>query len=521
VTALHKADPPLRASRVAVLIQFAPPLVFIVALPLLWLRFGHWFYLSIDEGIYLEGARRVAAGNVPYRDFFVLTGPGTFWLYGGVFHFFGAALASARFVLCCELASLCAAIAWLASRFAGAAFAIASALLFLMMLLTSLYPLYITHRWDSNTFALLALVFVWSAYVSESATSPHYLIAGVCAGIAAWITPPMLIVASALALWIGLGAKSKPGFWRFAAGICLPSVAAMVVLLHEGAFGIMLRTLGWDASNYAGANRIGYGALAGTFQSFWRPGATLTAIVHFSDSVLPVLLPPLALAGCALAFSRSNPSARKFLGLLTVVSVSSLLACYPRFGAAQLLFGNAFFWALCTCALACLLPRRAHSWLAVGAFLIAGVELFAGWPQEPLKPIETPAGILKVSRRQYVQLNDLLTAIKHDESLFVYPYLPSLYFVLGANNPTRYAWLQPGMMGTSDVQTALTELKMRPPHWIVWHDFTEAFILKNWPSSDRSKLRFPEMEQFFATNYHVSSPDGVVPIGNHLLERNQ
>jgi hypothetical protein len=492
-----------------------------VALPLLWLRFGHWFYLSIDEGIYLEGARRVARGQVPYRDFFVLTGPGTFWLYGAVFRFAGAVLAPARFILCCELAAMCAALAWLAGRFAGAAFAMASALLFLAMLLTSLYPLYITHRWDSNTFALLALVFVWAAFVSGSPADPRFILAGTCAGIATWITPPMFIVAAALGFWLALGPKSKPGFWRFAAGTLIPTIAAVGVLLYEGAFRIMLRTLGWDASNYAGANRIGYGALAGTFRSFWHPGNTIAAVVHFSDSVLPAVLPPLALVGCGLALWRSNPPARKFLGLLAVASFSSLLACYPRFGAAQLLFGSAFFWALCTCAAACLLPSRTHSWLAAATFLIAAGGLLGGWPQEPLKRIETPAGILEVSRRQFVQLNDLLTAIKPEESLFVYPYLPSLYFVLGANNPTRYAWLQPGMMGPGDVENALMELETHPPRWIVWHDFTEAFILKNWPSSDRGRLRFPEMERFFAANYHDANLDEVIPIGYLLLERNQ
>jgi len=489
--------------------RLAALLVFIVALPLLWLRFGHWFYFDIDEGIYLEGARRVAASQVPYRDFFVLTGPGTFWLYGAVIHFLGATLAHARFVLCCELASMCAAISWLASRFAAAALAIASALLFLAMLLTSLYPFYITHRWDSNTFALLALVLAWRQ---------RFLIAGVCAGIAAWITPPMFIVAVALALWIALSAKS--GFWQFAAGVILPSVAAAGVLLHAGAFGAMLHAIFWDASNYAGPNRISYGALAGTFRSFWHPGATAAAVVHYSDSILPVVLPPLAVLGSALAFWRSNSEVRKFLGILTIAALGSLIACYPRFGAAQLLFGSAFFWALCTCAIGWLLPRRAHSWIAAGTLLIAGTAVIAAWPKDPLKRIETPAGVLKVSKLHYIQLNDLLTAIKPGESIFVYPYLPSLYFILGANNPTRYAWLQPGMMGPSDIETALTELQAHPPRWIVWHDFTDAFILKNWPSSDRSKLHFPEMEQFFATNYHLATPDGVVPVGYLLLERN-
>ncbi len=479
--------------------------VFLVALPLLWMRFGHWFYLSIDEGIYLEGAQRVARGQVPYRDFFVLTGPGTFWLYGGVFHFFGATLAHARFVLCCELASMCAAISWLAGRFAGAAFAIGSSFLFLAMLLTSLYPLYITHRWDSNTFALLALAFLCGPH-------PRFFVAGMFAALAMWITPPMFVVAAALAVWISMAARS--GLLTFLAGVALPSLIAASVMLYQGAFGAMLRTLGWDASNYADVNRLAYGALAGTFRSFWHPGATAAAVVHYSDSILPVVLPPLALL--LVAFLRS----RKSLALLAVASLASLLACYPRFGAAQLLFGSAFFWALCTCAVASLLPKRSHTLLAACAFLIAAAAVLATWPKEALTPIQTPVGTLDVSRRQFIQLNDLLTTVRPGDSLFVYPYLPSFYFALGAENPTRYAWLQPGMMGSRDIEAALSELQAHPPRWIIWHDFTEAFILKNWPSSDRSKLTFPEMERFFAANYHVSDPDGVVPIGYRLLERN-
>jgi len=46
---------------------------------LLWAIVADRFSLSIDEGIYLTGAERVSQGGVPHRDFFALTGPGTFW----------------------------------------------------------------------------------------------------------------------------------------------------------------------------------------------------------------------------------------------------------------------------------------------------------------------------------------------------------------------------------------------------------------------------------------------------------
>ena len=41
-----------------------------------------------------------------------------------------------------------------------------------------------------------------------------------------------------------------------------------------------------------------------------------------------------------------------------------------------------------------------------------------------------------------------------------------------------------------------------------------------WPLGRSKMMEEPEMERFFAANYHVSEPDGVVPIGYRLLERN-
>ena len=91
---------------------------------------GDRFQLSLDEGIYLDGASRVGRGQVPYRDFFTFTGPCTFWSYGAVFQLFGVSLANARFVLSFEIALLSAAIHWLAASLTGSSFANALAALF-------------------------------------------------------------------------------------------------------------------------------------------------------------------------------------------------------------------------------------------------------------------------------------------------------------------------------------------------------------------------------------------------------
>jgi len=461
-----------------------PALVFALALPLLWLRFGHWFYLSLDEGIYLEGARRVASGEVPYRDFFAITGPGNFWLYGLVFRCFGTSLAAARFLLCLELAATCAAIDCLVGRTATAAFAAAVSLLYLAMLLTTLYPVYITHRWDSNTCALLALCFI----------ERRPRLAGIFAALAAWITPPLLLVAVAL----GFFTRLRP----YLAGMGVVTAPALVLLAAQGALGPLIGSLVWDAARYSAANRLWWGALTLAFRSFQGPD-----LVHYADSILPAVLPPAAIL---LAL----PGEKRWLPLIT--SLAAAAACYPRFGAAQLLFASAFFWVLAAVSV----PRRIQKPLAAAALAVAVGATAVAWPREKLKRIDTPAGTLQVSRRHFITLNDLLAVTKPGESVFVYPYLPSLYFALDVRNPTRYAWLQPGMMSEGDVRSAIESLRARPPRRVIWHDFTEAYILNNWPASDRARLRFPEMEGYLQTHYHVVIPDGVPTIGYKLMEKN-
>jgi hypothetical protein len=481
-------------------------LVFLIALPLLWLRFGHWFYLSLDEGILLEGARRVAGGQVPYRDFFNITGPGSFWLYGAVFWVFGMSFAAARAVLCVELAAMCGIVCWLVGRFAGTLLSFASALLFLTMLLTTMYPVYVTHRWDSNVFALAALA------AATQGGRRWLLVAGVLAGIAAWITPPVVLVGLAICLCAG-----KERRW-FAVGVVIPTVAALALLAAQGGLAGMVQALVWDAASYGAANRLGYGALAGSWETFRRQGCFLASVVHYADSMLPVLLPLLAAMAALIVKARTKiPPA---FALLSAACIAALAACLPRLGAAQLLFVAAFFWILFWSAAGSILSFRAQTWVACCLLVLAPLAWVFGWTHRDLRGIDTPAGRLAVSRLHFVTLNDLLSVVRPGESVFVYPYLPALYFVAGVNNPTRYAWLQPGMMGAREVATAIQDLRARPPRWIVWHDFTDAFVLKNWPSSDRARLRFPAMESFLETNYHVVNPDGVVPTGFRLMEKN-
>ncbi len=100
--------------------------------------------------------------------------------------------------------------------------------------------------------------------------------------------------------------------------------------------------------------------------------------------------------------------------------------------------------------------------------------------------------------------------IPEGESVFVFPYLPVINFMLKTRNPTSYAWLQPGMMSHEDEAIALRELEAGPPRFILRQYYPDVRVFSVWPNSDRSRMRFPSIDDFIASRYtavdKVSSP---------------
>ena len=82
------------------------------------------FVLSNDEGIFLEGALRILHGQVPYRDFFLLRGPGAFWLQALALRTLGVTLAASRAVTIFDLSILAGCVVWLIARRGSPAVAI-------------------------------------------------------------------------------------------------------------------------------------------------------------------------------------------------------------------------------------------------------------------------------------------------------------------------------------------------------------------------------------------------------------
>lgn len=485
---------------------------------LILLLCGASLTLGVDEGIYLEGARRIFEGQVPYRDFFVLTGPGTYWLLAGLSALLGQGLAQARLLLVADLAVMAALTCWLVpSRWALGASAA-----FLCLTVQATQRLYITHRWDSSAAILTALALVWAASSGERRSALLFL-AGVVASAAAWITPTMALVSVALLLGL-IAVKGWRSSWPYAAGLSAGLVVGASVLWVQGALGPMVQALWWGADRYAAANRVPYGALFAAPLPSGAPGLGVHSlwVSLLLYTAIPALLPPLAIIGSGWQLFRgSRPLTepeRALVPLLLLTAVALVASAYPRWSADQLLFVTPVWYVLVVWWAERTLRGTPRRMFVVACVLLAVVAFALAWNAVPTQRIHTQPGVVRGQPWDKAFLDALQRAVPPGERLFVFPYLPVLYVLTGTENPTRYPFLQPGMMTAEDEAQALADLHARPPRWVLYQNASAERILQVWPNSDRSRLRLQSIEDWIRAHYR-SVARFEHPVGPFLLLR--
>jgi hypothetical protein len=492
-----------------------------------WLLWANRFFLSLDEGIYLAGAERLLRGQVPYRDFFVLTGPGSFWIQAGILGLLGPTLRHARLALVFDLAVLSGAVYWLAARLTGRNFALVVTAAFFALETRPLFRLYVNHRWDSSAFALLAVVFVFAG--TEHPRFLPFLAAGMAAGAAAWITPSLLALLVLLASWMlmikGLRRQCIP----YLAGIASISLLAGGVLFFQGALGAMFRDLLWTSAHYPPANRVpyGYGAFApgGLLALFAGTGGR--AFIARATGLIAVLIPvvlPLAVyaAWMARRLRRKEMDHREKLAtLLMLASFGFVISTYPRWSADQLLFIAPIFYVLAGYLLSQVLNGKVVRIAAAALVLALGVAALCysvlQVMSEPV--IETRVGVIRAGSSEQSVIKLVGSRVSPGDTLFVYPYLPIVYFLTGAENPTPYSFLQPGMMQSRDYDEALSAMRAHPPRWVLYFALPLETYHGIWPAADPRALNLTSVDHFILSNYH---PVGILQgAGTHffLLEQ--
>jgi 4-amino-4-deoxy-L-arabinose transferase-like glycosyltransferase len=484
--------------------------VFAATAAFLWWIAGSRFLVIPDEGIYLDGALRMIRGEAPYRDFFVLTGPGTYWIQYLSLRFFGIQIWATRIPVIADVALLATFIYWLAARLSGRVTALAAALLYLALQANYFTVLQANHRWDSSMLALASLVLVFE--VLGTSTPLTLFLAGFLSAAAAWATPTMGIVSATVLLWLALHPQRRSTLPAFSAGVVICLAAGALWLFHDGALMAMIEHFRWSAANYSSANRTPYGWAVGGYANILRGAGVSEAIarlVVLAFVTLPATLPPICLIGWSvrLRVRRAERCGfRQEIIFLMLCSTALLASTFPRPDLTHLMYVAPIFYVLGASLLAPLVSGRwtlltlSMLGMAAASFLSVAVSL-----RLHEQDMDTIAGKIHGNRADLRVVEMVTSRVRRGDTLFVFPYAPIFYFLTDARNPTRYSFLQPGMFTREDEQAAVGALAAHPPRWVLYFSATPETYLRTWPSSDPQRLRMPSIEDFIQKNYRIVS----------------
>ncbi len=491
--------------------QWLPPVAAGCATGLLvFLALGNQIVPNADEGIYLQSGVNVLNGAVPYKDFFAITGPGSFWLLAAIFRIAGVTLRNGRLLLALDLAALVSLAYWLTCRLSRPAIALVTSLLCGLLFFSSPGNLVVNHRWDSSA-AMLAATALTIAAIQSARRTPAFL-AGVFSAAAAWITPPTALAAIVIALRLWFDPKTRRAAVFHAGGIVTGILVPAAILAIQGGFVPMVTALSWNASHYSSANRVAYGSIFGGPAALFagaHGGEWIVRILLATAFLLPALLPPLV----TVAWLSAIRSPRRPEVFLLAMGAAAVFSSYPRWDLLHLLYISPVFVVLAALWLQDIrypLVAQAGLIMILIPAAIMCAHTLAG--EGPDVTIDSPVGRVRVSEAHAAAIRMSLGNVRPSDTLFVFPYEPLFYFLTQARNPTQYLWLQPGMMGEHEEHTALSELMANRPQWVIYRDIAPAAYLRLWPGSDPAHLRMKGIEDFIQANYTPyatsPSPDG-------------
>ena len=489
-------SPSWRGSRV-----LAGTMVFLLSCAYLYWIAGDMLQMAGDEGIYLEGGRRVAMGQQPYRDFFALTGPLTFWVEGALGRWSGLNLTVMRLPMIVDVAFLVWAVFWFTSKYSGIFFSTGAAFSFLGYE-SRIRLLNVNHRWDSAALATASLMAMFAA--QRSGRRGLWLLSGFLVAAAAWATPSLALVALPLLVWSTRhGAR---GIFAFSAGSAFAAFPVALYLESQHALTPMIQSLLWTGANYTAPNRVVYGSLqlAATAGGLDVHGVAFLMVALL---LLPAILPAVALVGWIATWlaGRNREDRAEILPLL-FAALALVLSTLPRWSSNELLYTMALSWMLCALLLYRLTTPSQRFWWG-GIVLVASCSALGVKGLAPLNswPEETRFGRLRSSASEANLLRGLEQWVQPGDTLFSFPYLPSLYYFLDARNPTRYSFLQPGMMSGDDEQRVLAELRSAPPRWVVYEELAPERVLAIWPHSDPARIPMDLLRSYLLSHYRPVS----------------
>jgi hypothetical protein len=472
--------------------------------------------LHADEGSCLTDAARVYHGQLPFRDFFEIIGPFTFYWMALFFQMFGETWLATRACALVIGTATALLLYHLASRLKPG-----SEIVTLIFWFAIVFPIWpsIEHHLLSNLFALAAFAMLLWWLAGGSRWIPF--ICGVSVGLTLCTMFPkgVLLFGALIAILL---LRRATGIFQLFGG------AAAVVLVCAGYFwargalpDLYYQTLVWPARHYGELNAVPYGFGLGGY--FWRTFGGFASAVHsvmeFSLAsvlwippvvvfLLPVILPALSL------ILRRSALSEETIPYWLVGSALWISEIHRPDMVHLVLASPVFIVLLFSFMCQMRLPFLRRILMTSGAMLMSlNVLLCLVAPARVVTPVGSIRAFVRNPAIDFANAH-----IRPGESIFVYPYSPIYYFLNRAVNPTRFSFLLYGYDTREQMLQAIASLEMDRTKYVIWDTtFETAFAPTVLPSYRPPPTAERIIEPYLRNRYSEIYRDG----GVLFLERRQ
>jgi hypothetical protein len=480
----------------------------------------------LDEGTLVYGAQLVAQGALPYRDFFEVMGPGSFYWLGLFFKLFGTNILVARLVLLFTAAATVVLLYWMTRRVYQGPFDFLPSIFYLLVG----FPLQAvtSHHWDSNLFALLAVgaFFLWQ----DRGRWWFLAMAGALAGLSScFLQPKGLFIVTGLATVIVVNHyQTGETKTRIAShvGILLggfTAVGALVLWLFFVAGGLsdlIYANLIWPLSRYHNVNKLHYGyglrewvvpwcqnGLPGVLPASLSKVMVVFSIIPFLFIVyLPFFL--LGLAGLS-CLSKSNRS--KIFNATMIPYWAAGLALWASelhrqdvvhiiYGSPLLLIIFLVIWDYC-CNHWKLLKYSVMGLIIMCIILVGSFRVLVAFSAN--QKLVTRRGVLYGFEADPA-LKFLIEHTKPGDYTFIYPYNPMYYFLADVKNPTRFSILVYNINTNKQFNEAIKNIEQKQVKYVLWDPLMSGSNLKTFfPQYEQPPKDILNLEHYLEDHYEV------------------
>jgi len=500
-------------------------LLFLLSLAYLW-PFCRVLRRVGDEGILVYGAQLVTEGALPYRDFFDVCGPGSWYWLALFFKLFGNQFVVARGVLMLTGAVITVLIYWMTRRLYKGPFDMLPALFSLIMGIPT-WPA-VNHHWDSNLFALIA-VFAFLTW-GDKGSSKYLLISGIIAGLTSCFLQQkgLFLVLAFLIVILVNGYRTREPQKQILCqiGTLLSGYVGigffiiLVFYLAGGLNDLFYATLIFPARRYSGVNLVPYGfgllefywpSWQAIFNHFFPPLASKAFGVALSIPFLLIMALPFLLAILLVSSSLGGGNRLKFYDGSSlpfwIAGLALWLSELQRKDINHLIYGSPLLLILLFVIWNKVTEEKRLLRSLGLAVVITGLLSFGTY-----NTFEAAAARYKFTTRRgtvYSFKEDTALKFLHDqiqrgEQVFIYPYYPLYYFLADIKNPTRYSILMYQINTEDQFNEAIACLEGKKVKYVLWDTSVDGPNMKRWfPQYDQPPEEEMRIEKYMRDHFEI------------------